>query len=161
MSKASVIQKLEKSQLKAKVDEFAIGDTVRVHTRIIEGEKERIQIFTGTVIARKGTGLSETFSIHRVAYGEGMERVFPLHSPRISKIEVVKEGKVRRAKLYYLRGTTGKASKVKRRHGGRKAEEQIYIEPTTNDYSDIANIQTKPNAIETASAPMSAERATT
>ncbi len=75
---------------------FRIGDTVRIHTRIIEGEKESIQVFTGTVIARKGTGVSETFSLHRVAYGEGMERIFPLHSPRIAKIEVVKEGDVRR-----------------------------------------------------------------
>ena len=123
MSKLSVVQKLEKTQLKQSIANFNVGDTVRIHTRIIEGEKERIQIFTGTVIARKGSGLSETFSVHRVAYGEGMERVFPLHSPRISKIEVVKEGRVRRSKLYYLRGTSGKASKVKgRRHGPRRAD---------------------------------------
>lgn len=121
MSKSAVIQKLEKKQLKKDIADFRIGDTIRIHTRIIEGQKERIQIFTGTVIARKGTGLSETFSVHRVAYGEGMERVFPLHSPRIAKIEVVKEGDVRRSKLYYLRGTSGKASKVKKRLGGRKA----------------------------------------
>lgn len=122
MSRSAVIEKLEKKQLKPKLDDFRIGDTVRVHTRIIEGEKERIQVFTGTVIARKGTGVSETFSVHRVAYGEGMERVFPLHSPRIAKIEVIKEGRVRRAKLYYLRGTSGKASKVKARLGSRRAE---------------------------------------
>lgn len=119
MSKAAVIQKLEKKQLKQQVPQFHVGDTIRIHTRIIEGEKERIQVFTGTVIARKGTGLSETFSVHRVAYGEGMERVFPLHSPRIAKIEVIKEGDVRRGKLYYLRGTSGKASKVKGRVGKR------------------------------------------
>jgi large subunit ribosomal protein L19 len=126
MSKAAMIQKLEKKQLKQNITLFRVGDTVRVHTRIIEGEKERIQIFTGTVIARKGSGLSETFSVHRVAYGEGMERVFPLHSPRIAKIEVVKEGDVRRGKLYYLRGTSGKASKVKGRIGrrGKPSEEQ-------------------------------------
>lgn len=122
MSKSAVIQKLEKKQLKKDIGDFRIGDTVRIHTRIIEGQKERIQVFTGTVIARKGTGLSETFSVHRVAYGEGMERVFPLHSPRIAKIEVVKEGDVRRSKLYYLRGTSGKASKVKRRLGSRKGK---------------------------------------
>lgn len=120
MSKSAVIQKLEKKQLKKDVGDFRIGDTVRIHTRIIEGQKERIQMFTGTVIARKGTGLSETFSVHRVAYGEGMERVFPLHSPRIAKIEVIKEGDVRRSKLYYLRGTSGKASKVKKLLGARK-----------------------------------------
>lgn len=119
MSKLAVIQKLESKQLKKNIVLFKVGDTVRIHTRIIEGEKERIQVFTGTVIARKGTGLSETFSVHRVAYGEGMERVFLLHSPRIAKIEVVKEGHVRRSKLYYLRGTSGKASKVKGRIGRR------------------------------------------
>lgn len=115
MSKAAVIQRLEKRQLKKDIPDFRVGDTVKVHTRIIEGEKERVQVFMGTVIARTGGGLSETFSIHRVAYGEGMERVFPLHSPRIAKIEVVRQGQVRRAKLYYLRGTSGKAAKVKAR----------------------------------------------
>jgi len=115
MSKAAIIAKLEQAQLKSNIANFNVGDTVKVHTRIIEGEKERIQVFTGTVIARKGSGLSETFSLHRVAYGEGMERVFLLHSPRIAKIEVIKEGQVRRSKLYYLRGTSGKASKVKGR----------------------------------------------
>src|SRR5689334_4159684 len=120
MSKAAIIQKLESKQLKNDIAAFRVGDTVRVHTRIIEGEKERVQVFTGTVIARKGSGTSETFSVHRVAYGEGMERVFLLHSPRISKIEVVKEGHVRRSKLYYLRGTSGKASKVRGRLNARK-----------------------------------------
>src|SRR4029079_16427930 len=106
-----------------------VGDTIRVHTRIIEGEKERIQVFTGTVIARKGSGLSETFSVHRVAYGEGMERVFLLHSPRISKIEVIKEGHVRRSKLYYLRGTSGKKSKIKARIGkNRKHAPAVTVE---------------------------------
>src|ERR1700686_1414023 len=105
MSKLAVVKNIENKQLKSETGDFHVGDSIRVHTRIVEGEKERIQIFTGTVIARKGTGLSETFSLHRVAYGEGMERVFPLHSPRIAKIEVVQEGVVRRSKLYYLRGT--------------------------------------------------------
>lgn len=124
-SKNRVIQKLEQTQMKKDLEQFRIGDTIRVHTRIVEGEKERIQVFTGTVIARKGAGLSETFSVHRVAFGEGMERVFPLHSPRIAKIEVVKEGHVRRAKLYYLRGTAGKASKVKGRFTMRKKESVV------------------------------------
>jgi len=119
MSKLAVVQKLEKKLVKNNLSAFRIGDTVRIHTRIIEGEKERIQVFTGTVIARKGSGISETFSVHRVAYGEGMERVFLLNSPRIAKIEVIKEGNVRRSKLYYLRGTSGKASKVKSRVRGR------------------------------------------
>lgn len=120
MGKTAIIKKLEDKQLKRNVGDFRVGDTIRVHTRIVEGEKERVQVFTGTVIARKGVGVSETFSVHRVAYGEGMERVFPIHSPRIVKIEVVKEGSVRRSKLYYLRGTSGKASKIKGRLGSRR-----------------------------------------
>lgn len=120
MSKLALLKKLEKEQLKKVAPSFRVGDTVRIHTRIIEGEKERIQVFTGTVIARKGSGLSETFTVHRVAYGEGMERVFLVNSPRISKIEVMKEGDVRRGKLYYLRGTSGKASKVKARIGTKR-----------------------------------------
>lgn len=121
MSKLQVVEKLEKAQLKKSLPIFRVGDVIKIHTRIIEGEKERIQMFTGTVIARKGKGLSETFSVHRVAYGEGMERIFLLHSPRIAKIEVMKRGHVRRGKLYYLRGTSGKASKVKGRFGSEGA----------------------------------------
>lgn len=135
MSKHAVIQKLEKKQLKSEVAPFRVGDTVRVHTRIIEGEKERIQMFTGTVIARKGSGLSETFSLHRVAYGQGMERVFPLHSPRIAKIEVMKEGDVRRGKLYYLRGKSGKAAKVKGRYAKRSKFEEVIDEPAQQQVS--------------------------
>lgn len=111
--KRAVIQKLEQRHLKSDIPQFKVGDTLKIHTKIVEGDKERVQVFTGTVIARKGTGLSETFSLHRVAFGEGMERVFPLHSPRIAKIEVMQRGDVRRSKLYYLRGTHGKKSKVK------------------------------------------------
>ncbi len=113
MKQCELIQSIEKEQLKDDLPKFKVGDTISVHTRIIEGEKERIQIFTGTVIARKGKGLSATISLYRVSYGSGMERVFLLHSPRIAKIEVVKSGKVRKAKLYYLRGVSGKAAKVK------------------------------------------------
>lgn len=128
MSRSAIIEKLEKKQLKRNEAAFNVGDTIRIHTRIIEeGNKERIQVFTGTVIARKGKGASETFTVHRVAYGEGMERVFPLHSPRIAKIEVVKEGQVRRSKLYYLRGTSGKAAKVK----GRQTARRVAATPTT------------------------------
>lgn len=145
MSKTALIQKLESQQLKKKITSFSVGDTVRVHTRIIEGEKERIQVYTGTVIARKGTGLSETFSVHRVAYGEGMERVFLLHSPRIAKIEVVKEGQTRRSKLYYLRGTSGKASKIKGRLGYRAV-------PETMDDSEVEESVQSEEAASTSSA---------
>ncbi len=120
MSRNAIIESLEKAQLKQNIPEFEIGDTVRVHTRIVEGSKERVQVFQGTVIARRGTGLSETFSVHRVAYSEGMERVYLLHSPRITNIEVTRRGRVRRAKLYYLRGTSGKKAKVPERLGPRR-----------------------------------------
>ena len=125
MSRLAVIEKLEKKQLKADIPEFRVGDTIKVHTRIVEGDKERIQVFTGTVIARKGTGLSESVSIHRVAYGAGMERVFLINSPMIAKVEVTRHGDVRRSKLYHLRGTSGKAAKVKGLEGGRKQKQKI------------------------------------
>ncbi len=117
MSRSSLIEKIEEKYLKAKdaIPSFRVGDTIRVHTRIVEGEKERMQIFTGTVIARKGTGVSETVSLYRIAYGSAMEKVILLHSPRVAKIEVARLGKVRREKLYYLRGKFGKAAKVKER----------------------------------------------
>ncbi|MDR0991908.1 MAG: 50S ribosomal protein L19 [Ruminococcus sp.] len=99
--------------LKENAPKFRIGDTVRVHVRIKEGEKYRIQVFEGTVIARKHGGISETFTVRRVAHGVGVERVFPVHSPIIDKLDVVRSGKVRRAKLYYLRKRVGKAAKVK------------------------------------------------
>ncbi len=103
----NVIQKIEKEQFK-KVASFKVGDTIKVHTRVVEGDKERIQVFTGIVIGRKGSGLNENFTVRRISYGEGVERVFPLHSPRIAKIEVERTGHVRRAKLNYLRQRQGK-----------------------------------------------------
>jgi large subunit ribosomal protein L19 len=103
-----IIDAIEKEQLKTDVAKFKVGDGVRVHTRVREGDKERIQIFSGIVIGRKGRGLNETFTVRRISYGEGVERVFPLHSPRISKVEVEKEGRARRAKLNYLRTRKGK-----------------------------------------------------
>ncbi len=145
MSKLAVVQRLEKSQLKNDIPDFRVGDTVKVHTRIIEGEKERVQVFMGTVIARCGSGLSETFSIHRVAYGEGMERVFVLHSPRIAKIEVMKEGRVRRAKLYYLRGTSGKKSKVRGRVTARKAYATKNAEVEAPVEAEVAPAESEPS----------------
>ncbi len=92
--------------------DFRAGDTVKVHTKVVEGDSERIQIFDGTVIARRGSGISETFTVRKVSYGVGVERVFPVHSPRIDRIELVKAGKVRRSKIYYLRGLSGKAARL-------------------------------------------------
>ena len=103
-----IIDAIEKEQFKTDAAKFKIGDGVRVHTRVVEGDKERIQIFAGIVIGRKGRGLNETFTVRRISYGEGVERVFPLHSPRIAKVEVEKEGRARRAKLNYLRTRKGK-----------------------------------------------------
>jgi large subunit ribosomal protein L19 len=103
-----IIDAIEKEQQKTDETQFAVGDSVHVHTRVVEGDKERIQIFTGIVIGRKGRGLNETFTVRRISYGEGVERVFPLHSPRIAKIEVEKKGRARRAKLNYLRSRKGK-----------------------------------------------------
>ena len=100
-------------QLKTEVTPFEIGDTVRVHNLIKEGARERIQLFEGTVIAKHGGGISETFTVRRVAYGCGVEKTFPLHSPHVAKLEVIRRGKVRRAKLYYLRDRVGKSAKVK------------------------------------------------
>ncbi len=116
MKQNKFMQEIEQGFLKKDIPNFRVGDTLNVHTRIIEGEegkeKERIQIFTGTVIARKGSGLSETVSLYRVSYNAAMERVFLLNSPKIAKIEVAKTGKVRKGKLYYLRGATGKKAKI-------------------------------------------------
>ena len=103
-----IIDAIEKEQQKSDGTQFAVGDSVRVHTRVVEGDKERIQIFAGIVIGRKGRGLNETFTVRRISYGEGVERVFPVHSTRIAKIEVEKEGRARRAKLNYLRTRKGK-----------------------------------------------------
>ena len=107
------IKELTAGMLKEDAPEIIIGSTVKVHVRIKEGEKERIQVFEGTVIAKNNSGISETFTVRRLSYGVGVERVFPLHSPIVAKVEVVRLGKVRRAKLYYLRDRVGKAAKVK------------------------------------------------
>lgn len=107
-----VINLVEKEYFKSDVPKFRVGDTVKVHLKIVEGEKERIQAVEGIVISRKGSGIRETFTIRKISYGIGVERKFPLHSPSISKIQVIKTGDVRRAKLYYLRGKKGRAARV-------------------------------------------------
>jgi large subunit ribosomal protein L19 len=103
-----IIDAIEKEQHRSEVTQFSVGDSVRVHTRVVEGDKERVQIFAGIVIGRKGRGLNETFTVRRISYGEGVERVFPLHSPRIAKVEVEQQGRARRARLNYLRTRKGK-----------------------------------------------------
>ncbi len=106
----AIIDKIESEQFRKDSPSFQVGDTVRVHTKVVEGDKERIQIFTGVCLGRRGRGLNATFTVRRISYGEGVERVFPLHSPRVDKIEVERQGSVRRAKLSYLRGRVGKGA---------------------------------------------------
>jgi len=113
MNQTAILSLVEKSSLKTEIPQFAIGDTVDVHTRILEGEKERIQIFNGVVIAKSGAGTREMFTVRRIVQGEGVERKFPIHSPKIAKVEVKRSGVVRRAKLYYLRDRIGKAVKLR------------------------------------------------
>jgi large subunit ribosomal protein L19 len=108
-----LIKSFENQQLKSELTPFNVGDTVKVHVNIKEGSRERIQIFEGIVIKRQGTSNRETFTVRKISYGVGVERTFPVHSPKINKIEVIRKGKVRRAKLFYLRERTGKATKVK------------------------------------------------
>ena len=113
--KNALLAAVEADNMKAEVPKFEVGDTVDVHQRILEGEKERVQIFNGVVIARKGGGNRETFTVRRIVQGEGVERVFPIHSPKIAKVEVKRSGATRRAKLYYLRDRVGKATKWRER----------------------------------------------
>jgi large subunit ribosomal protein L19 len=112
-SAQQILAEITKEQLRTDLPEFGPGDTVRVHAKVIEGNKERIQVFEGVVIARKHGGINETFTVRKISHGVGVERTFMLHSPRIEKIEVVRRGKVRRAKLYYLRKKIGKAARIK------------------------------------------------
>ena len=118
-------ERIEKSLITRETPGFKIGDTVKVHVKVVEGEKERIQIFKGVVISRKGTLNRETFTVRKISYGVGVERIFPIHSPFLERIEVLKEGRVRRAKLYYLRGKKGKAARI--------ADKEFRFEETTGE----------------------------
>jgi large subunit ribosomal protein L19 len=109
----NIMDKIDRQQVKKNIPEFAVGDTVKVHTKIVEGDNERVQAFSGVVIAKKHQGIRETFTVRRVSFGQGVERIFPINSPRIDKIEIERKGHVRRAKLYYLRSKIGKSAKVK------------------------------------------------
>src|SRR5580765_5034323 len=118
MSQA-LFDKIESEQFRKEPAQFNVGDTVRVHTKVIEGDKERIQIFSGVVIGRRGRGLNSTFTVRRISYGEGVERIFPLHSPRVEKVEIERRGAVRRAKLTYLRKRLGKGATLVKEKEGR------------------------------------------
>ena len=113
--KMNIIETLDKEQLRSDIPEFRAGDTVKVYVKVVEGTRERIQMFEGVVISRSGSGIREMFTVRRISYGVGVERTFPVHSPRLEKIEVARKGVVRRAKLYYLRNLTGKAARIRER----------------------------------------------
>ena len=112
---SKVIEKITSAQLRSDIPEFRPGDTVRVHAKVVEGSRERIQIFEGLVIKRRGAGISETYTVRKISNGVGVERTFPVHTPRVAKMEVVRKGRVRRAKLYYIRALSGKAARIKER----------------------------------------------
>ena len=124
------LERIQRSLTKKTAPSFEIGDTVRVHVKVVEGEKERIQVFEGTVISRKGGRNSETFTVRKVSYGVGVERIFPVHSPIVTKVDVVRQGKVRRAKLYYLRGRKGKMAKVGEREFSPESRAQAAAKAT-------------------------------
>ncbi len=109
----TVLNAIEKPQMKSEIAKFRVGDTIKVHAKVVEGDKERIQVFEGVVIGRQGAGMRESVRVRKLSYGVGVERLFPLHSPMVDKIELAREGKVRRAKLYYLRELRGRASRIK------------------------------------------------
>ncbi|AXY25696.1 50S ribosomal protein L19 [Suicoccus acidiformans] len=116
MSINPIIDKITSAQLRDDIPEFRAGDTVRVHALIVEGERERVQLFEGLVIKRRGQGISETYTVRKISNGVGVERTFPVHTPRVQKIEVLRKGKVRRAKLYYIRNLSGKAARIAERN---------------------------------------------
>lgn len=127
--KADILKKVEQNYLKTEVPQFRVGDTVDVHTRIIEGEKERVQIFSGTVLMRKGAGINETFTVRRIVNNEGVERIYPVHSPFIAKVVVKRSGETRRAKLFYLRKRVGKATRLTEQRKVRKEDVVPPAEP--------------------------------
>ena len=144
------IEEITNKQLNPNVPEFRVGDTVRVGVRIIEGKKERVQAFEGVVISRKGYGVSETFTVRKMSSGVGVERIFPIHSPKLDSIEVVRKGKARRAKLYYLRERTGKASKTKAMVGARIENKMITVKEEVAEApakeAEVATEETKTEA---------------
>ena len=135
---SNIIESIERAQLR-KVPRFKAGDTVRVHFQVIEGQRRRVQVFEGIVIKRQGSGARETFTVRKQSFGVGVERTFPLHSPKIERIEVAARGDVRRAKLYYLRGRVGKKARVReRRYGGPQQVEEAVVDEVVEEEPDVA-----------------------
>ena len=147
-----ILKSIEHEQLKNKIPELNIGDTVRVHVRIKEGNKERIQVFEGIIIKKQGGGVNATFTVRRISYGVGVEKTFLVHSPMVEKVEVVRVGKARRAKLYYLRDRVGKAAKTKEKVGARIETKEIVVKeeivPGENEVAEIATEESVQEAVE-------------
>ena len=136
--KTDILKKVEQAYLKKDMPQFRVGDTVDVHTRIIEGEKERIQVFSGTVIMRKGAGTNETFTVRRIVNNEGVERIFPVHSPFVAKVLVKRSGETRRAKLFYLRSRVGKSTRLSEQRRAKKEESAESTEPSGTETRELA-----------------------
>jgi large subunit ribosomal protein L19 len=146
----TLLDKIESEQYRKDAANFNVGDSVKVHTKVVEGDKERIQIFAGVVIGRRGHGLNETFTVRRISYGEGVERIFPIHSPRVDKIEVERQGDVRRAKLTYLRHRIGKGATLVKE---RESEGKIAKAAATAKTAKAAKAEKAAKAAEAAAAP--------
>ena len=157
----NIVSELEKTIMREDLPDFRPGDTVAVHYKIKEGERERIQVFEGVVIAKKGGGARETFIVRKVSYGVGVERIFPLHSPLIDKIEVKRQGKVRRAKLYYLRGLSKKASRIKERSRIEQIASRANVAADTVNIVPEQEPEIEPEVVEQTTKPESQEEATT
>ena len=141
-----IIKSIEHEQLKNKIPELSIGNTVRVHVKIKEGNKERIQVFEGIIIKKQGGGVNETFTVRRISYGVGVEKTFLIHSPLVEKVELVRVGKARRAKLYYLRDRVGKSAKTKEQIGARIENKEIVIKEAVEEVKEEATENTAENA---------------
>ena len=158
-----ILKSIEHEQLKNKIPELKIGDTVRVHVRIKEGNKERIQVFEGIIIKKQGGGVNATFTVRRISYGVGVEKTFLVHSPLVEKVEVVRVGKARRAKLYYLRDRVGKAAKTKEKIGARIETREIVVKeeivPGENEVAEVATEESVQEAVEAVKAEEAAKEA--
>ena len=158
-----ILKSIEHEQLKNKIPELNIGDTVRVHVRIKEGNKERIQVFEGIINKKQGGGVNATFTVRRISYGVGVEKTFLVHSPMIEKVEVVRVGKARRAKLYYLRDRVGKSAKTKEKIGARIETREIVVKeeivPGENEVAEVATEESVQEAVEAVKAEEAAKEA--
>ena len=158
-----ILKSIEHEQLKNKIPELRVGNTVRVHVRIKEGNKERIQVFEGIIIKKQGGGVNATFTVRRISYGVGVEKTFLVHSPMIEKVELVRVGKARRAKLYYLRDRVGKAAKTKEKIGARIETREIVVKeeivPGENEVAEVATEESVQEAVEAVKAEEAAKEA--